>query len=515
MTKDNKLKPSEFNSFNNANIATKCQFNGNNGFNLAPRCVIVIAGTPCIPSHFSLVRNNDVQSNALTIKFQSDLIDITSLYREMNLIGKAFVVELWVGYLDTTKQTAWTQDLEYADFLSNDELKNELLDTYQDKLYRSYIGIIKQFELSYSEDGDYTTLLCGDFALVLQEHDYESIFKDEQSSVENVVKDINKALTSFSIEFSKDVKDEKKVLMGYEKKIKRDKDSGDETEESKEVKYTTEGKTYWNIIEEICKKANLLIDVDLQDYDFKKQKKIKYILRPRLTSNVTWLLERERHFDTCNLRSGKIGVGTTNNVQIEVRSLNDETSEYESGSFPENLSKADNPNGSRFFIYITEHNKSKSELDLKAKDIALQHAKFAINGDLSISHAIIGMNAGHNLIIIDNSTSLKGRSLNVLAGDFNKFDDESKQDSINFTIKNIAEDYEFGEAYSQKIEFEMNQNLNIVDVATGELKGMNLFPRTKYEESTTNSSVSYYDNLRPKIESLPSPLRKIREAGGI
>lgn len=515
MAKDNKLKPSEFNAFNNANLATHCQFNGNIGFNLAPRSVVVIAGTPCIPNTFSLTRNNTLDSNTLTLKFQSDLIDISSLYREMNKIGKAFVVELWVGYLDTKKQTAWTQDLDYADFLSNDELKNELLDTYKERLYRSYIGVVKQFELSYDEAGDMTTLLCGDFALILQEHDYESIFKDEQSSVENIVKDINKALNSFSIEFSSDVKDEKKVLMGFEKKIKKDKETGDETTEEKEIKYSTEGKTYWNIIEDMCKKANLLVDVDLQNYDYMRQDKIKYVLRPRLTSNVTWLLERERHFDSCNLRSGKIGVGTTNNVQIEVRSLNDETSEYETGSFPENLSKADNPNGSRFFIYVTENNKSKKELDLRAKDIAMQHAKFAINGDLRIPNAIVGLNAGHNLIIIDNTTFVKGRSLSVLAGNFDKFDDESSQDSINFTIKSVVEDYEFGQAYTQKLEFEMNQNLNIVDVSTGELKGMNLFPRTRYEQSTKNSSVSYFDSLRPKIESLPSPLRKIREAGGI
>lgn len=517
MAKDNKLKiTSEIIPNATIDLAEKFQFNGNNGFNLVPRAVIVIAGTPCIPLSLDFNLNDERESNTVTATFQSDLLDISAMYEEVNLDENAFVCEVWVGYLDSRYQTAWTQDYEnYKEFLSNDELKNDLLENYRTKLFRNYIGVIKQFEFSLDPEGDTTSLIIGDFSLFLQEHDFEVSLKDDETKLENVVKLLNENLKTFEIVYDKEVIEEKNILLGKETKIKKDKDSGEETEEEKEVKYNTEGKTYFDILNDILEKANLSYEVDLTNFDIldNKKDKIRYILKRRYTSDITWILQREKHFNKCSIRSGKIGVGHNSKIMVEMRSLNEDTNEYVSGTFPENLSTSSNPVGTRYYVYNVSNNKEKKELDLLAKEKAKSFSKYDLNGEIMLPNALIGIMPEHNLIILDN-VSNKNLSLNRLSGDINVYDDKT-QDCINFNINNISMSYTFGEGFNQRIDFNLNYNLNLIDPKTGKLQGRNLFPKAKYEYKDKNFSISFFDPFRPTIESLPSPLRKIREQGGI
>ncbi len=492
------------------------QFQANKGMSLVPRAVIVIAGTPCIPLSFNFQLNDSLDSNNLSVIFQKDLLDTSELYVKSSQEDKAFICELWTGYINSTKQHSWTQD--YEGYLSNDQLKNELLGNYKERLVRRYIGVIKQFEDDYdSESGDYTTLSIGDFSVILQKTKFEGVFNGDDSRMENVLKKINENLKHFQIVFDSEVPQKtKEFLLGYEKKIKRDKTDGSEEEVEKEVKYDTRNKSYWDVIKDIAEKGNLAIRVITDYYDFDSNDKLTYALVPRQTSDTTWLLEREVHFKKCTLRSGKLGEGSSNKIQIEIISPQEEGGEGDenviTGSFPENLTKAENPEGTAFYSYKVSPNKKKEELDLIAEQIALNYAKFDINGDLQLDNAFCGMYPRHNIIITDNSSLTEGRRLSSLAGDFNaKSGNNKTQDAINFTIKSITEDYKIGDGYAQKIEFYMNPNLNIMDYKTGIMKGKNLFPRVEKKDG----KLYITDFQKPTPNSLPTPLRKIREQGGI
>lgn len=485
------------------------QYSENKGLNLVPRAVVVIGDVATIPTSFNLLTNNSFESDTLTLTIPMDLIDMSEIIQKTNQDNQFFIVELWVGYLDSTKQHTWNQS--YTDRLkSNIELKKDLIDNYKDLLYKRWVGVLKQFEMEYStvESADLVRLTCSDYSSILNEKEIEAVFKDDESKLENVVNKINGELKSFKFVIDDKVPaNTKNLLLGYSKDIKIDDKDGGESKEQKEIKYVVQGKTYWSVMMDIANKGYLKIIPDYQQSD---NQKITYKLATRTSSNKAWILEREKHFNSLTIRNGKIGNGSPTKIAIEILSAQEDNSII-SGSFPTDISSSEFPIGSFYKKIHGAPRQTKKQLELRAKEIAIQYAKFDMTGDLQCPNAMLGINPNDVLILKDSSSLLKGRRISSLAGDIEKpSKDEETQDAKNFLIKSITEDFDgSNDGYTQKIEFELNMALNAIDLKSGELRGKNLFPSTKKDEKVSNFF------KKPKSEELPTPLRRIREQWGL
>lgn len=510
------------------------EYSGNDGENIVPRAVIVIGGTPTIPLSYSLTMNDLFESDGLEITIPSDLIDLSLIFKNFMKNNSLVPIELWSGFLPAnSKQHLWTQAYRNGS-MSNEEIKQDLLQNYKELLNHRWSGILKQFELEYNSGdvADITSVSCEEIIIVMQRYIFEYKFEGDNAHVESIIQTLNSVLTEFYIEIDDKVEDRiKKYNMGTVTKY--EKDSGDETVEEKT--YTTVNKTLWDILQDVMKATGLTL---IQDFSHNQQQsikaqsgqpKLKYLLKKNLTSDTAWILERTKHFSKCKIRNGRLGKSIPANVAIRLKSVQDKIDKKDKksvieGTFPKELNsnvrkkkstssgKNINPEGYFFFEKTVEPNLTKEVLEGMAYDYAQNLSKTAMNGDLTIPNAITTIQPNHLLMLTDNSTLTENRKLSSLVGNIDKTEtDNETQPSLNFRITSIKEQFSEGVALTQDVEFELDLNINTVDLDTGEIKGFNLFPKkTKAETRQIQQLVNvrkntdipsfwsrFYDNLQP------------------
>lgn len=508
------------------------EYEGNRGENVVPRAVVVIGGTPTIPLSYSLTMNDFFESDSLEITLPSDLIDLTLIYKEFYRNGTVVPIELWSGFVPSnSSQHLWTENLENNK--PNDRLKHDLIENYTDVLTKRWVGIIKQFELNYNAPSstDITNISCEEITSVLRRYTFEYKFDGDNATVESVISVLNSVLTDFYIDISSGVEERiKKYNMGTVTKYQKDTD--DATVEEKN--YVTVGKTLWDILDDIIKATGLTLILDENQTTAQQgvnpktgKNKIKYLLKNNRTSDTVWLLERERHFTKCTLRNGRIGSGSPANMAIRLKSVQDKVdakskNSVNEGTFPKHLNtnvgkkstqrgKNINPEGFIYFEKTVEPNLTKEILEARAYDLAQNYSKTALNGDLTVPNAITNIKPNHLIIISDNSSLVDYMKITSIVGDINKTDKNNTgetQESLNFRINSVRENYVLGQTLNQDIEFELDLNINTIDLETGQLKGLNLFPDSTKDDYT---DIQQYET--PKIEALPTFFQKMLMQG--
>ena len=272
------------------------------------------------------------------------------------------------------------------------------------------------------------------------------------------------------------------------------KDTGEETEELKE--YNTNGKSYFDVIVEICKRSKLQFlqsENDLKTYVFYDDR----------TSNKLWELDRARDFKNCSISFGKVGSSNSNKVAFIVRSKQTgktDTEEYVEGTFPQELTDQ-SPESTRVKIITIGNDKTKEECERIAYDKASSFAKQSVTGRFVVPHAIPKLKPAHLLNILDNTALPEKRKITLYTG--------RSEGKMNFKIVSINERFDSNGYTQPSVEFELEPALNLIDTKTGEIKGYTLFKSNNEQE---NEKLSSIDMRLINLDNLPVKLLMMRNA---
>lgn len=461
-------------------MSQQYEYSSEDGTKIYPKCVVTIGGVPFVPKNYSLVTNKLFDNDSLTIHVPMHNLDITSIYLNSLEIDKFVLMEIWAGYVSYDKfSVVWTQSKEQTSDPSNDTIHTFLLQNYKTMLKSRWLGYVTGFELDYmdadNDDPDMINITGSDPSKLLKDTAFERDFPNEESRLTNVLAEINKHTPSFVIELDKRVSTEaRNLLLGYEKSIPKD----DGTETTKEIKYSTRGKSYFDVLQDLKQKARLKL---VKDYSKLYDGKIKYTLAPIFSTDQLWKLYRNRDFKTCRLRLGDITTKTSKNVAIKVISaqtvIKDNKSQIE-GTFPRDLSKVQNPEETFYKIVKAPVGMTLAWCENLAKHMAANYAKRDVTGELLLGNGIIEINVGDEIQIFDDDR----------LGNFT--DKTNKLHTINFSgektptfeISSISEDFEDGEL-TQKLEFHLSLNTDIFDETNVKLLGKEILPKLKKEEN--------------------------------
>jgi hypothetical protein len=445
------------------------RWGGRNGENLVPRSVIVIGGTPILAYDYNLITNIELESDSATITYPTDLLNITTMYRNFRTDGRVIPVQIWSGFLDYRFQHFSSFDFDKTSAKSNQYLIDDLLQNVDKYLTLQWYGIVKQFELNFPEpsETDITKIMCSDFSVVLKKYDYEHQYQEDEAKVGNILNNINSKMKNFKFIVDPDLPQSeihkiKQFVMGYETKYKED---GSESEKS-EIKYTTTGKSYYDILKEIAEDTRTTIVPDIERFnkqDVENEGKLVYMLTRRMTSAKGWRLYRNQHFNNLNIRSGEFGGSPSAKIAIKVWCDDTENAgEKIEGTFPKNLPKADAPEGQHLFIFKTKPGTVKTTLEGIAEDVAKQIAQDDITGDMMIPNAIIGLKVKHQLQLRDGTELADNRSVSTFGED------------VNYVVNSITQDYGLqNDTLSQKVEFCLDLNTTNIINSNGEFNTIN------------------------------------------
>lgn len=467
-------------------------YGGENGENLVARSVVVIGSVPTIPQSYNLVMNSYLESDTATIEIPTELINIKDILNKARSENSYVEVEIWSGYLSSqTEQHTFTQSIDGG--LSNDEIKKKLLREYKEKLSLRWFGLLDKPTIKYSQkSGDSITLECKELFTFLQDYAFEKKYEGDKSSVNSIISDLKGQLKgSIKIEIDKDVPQNKlQALMGLRTSFIKDEE--DKKEELKE--YNTVGKTYWDIITEICRKSKLQFmqsETDLKTYEFKDDK----------TSATLWQLDRVQDYTDCTLMEGKVGSTNSNKLAVVVKSKQtgkEGTTEFIQATFPKELND-DSPESTKVKIIQVGNDKTKEECARIAYDKANLFAKQSLTGTIVVPNGITKIKPNHLLNLLDTSPVPELRKVSLYSGENEKI--------INFKITSITENFSFNSLTQSAIEFELEPNLNILDDKTGEFKGYKLIPNTAKDNSDLNS----IDMRMIDLNKMPLRLLLIRQ----
>lgn len=463
------------------------------GERLVARSVVVIGGVPTIPQSYDITMNSYLESDTANIIIPTELIDISRIMKNARKENKYVEVEIWAGYLNSQlEQHTFVQSIKNG--ISNDEIKKKLLREYRDKLSLRWFGLLDVPSIVWGDTGDITTLPCRELFTFLQDYAFEKKYEGENSTVKAIIDDIKKNLTgSINILVDKGVPENKlKVQMGLKTKYK--KDTEEKTEELKE--YNTNGKTYFDVIAEICKRAKLQFlqsENDLKTYVFYDDR----------TSDTLWELDRARDFKDCRINFGKIGTSNSNKVAFIVRSKQtgqEGDEEYIEGTFPTELTD-ESPESTRVQIITISNNRTKEECEQIAFDKASAYAKQSITGSFTVPNAIPKIKPSHLLNILDTSALPEKRRITLYT--------TANGSKMNFKITSITENFGY-DGWKQSVEFELEPALNLLDEKTGEIKGYKLVPE---RDSESNSDkLSEIDMRLIDLSKLPVKLLFMRDS---
>lgn len=477
-------------------MSQQYEYSSQNGTRINPKVVITIGGTPFVPRDYNLVTNKMFENDVLTIHVPMDSIDISSVYLNALDANSFALMEIWAGYVSYEDyQTIWTQSNEEKVKLSNDGIHKTLLQNYQKMLNRRWIGYVTSYDLDYVDaegtEPDSITIVGSDISKILKDTAFEANFAGDDSRLENVLNIINSHLPSFEITLGKTVSNTvKNLILGYDKKI--DKDTGEETE--KEIKYNTKGKNYWDVLRDIVNKGRLKLIADYENIhrDKNGKLKIRYTLEPVTNTGKLWKLYRNRDFKTARLRLGDIAVKSTKRVAVKVRSCSttDPNNPLQvEGTFPRDLNDITNPEEVSYRIIDDSDNLTKEQCEQKALLMAATLAKTDITGETLIPNGIIGIKQSDEIQLFDDDRIgyFKDKQNRLHSIDF------SKSGRIpTFEISSITEDFdEHSNSITQKYEFHLVMDMNLLDVKTGKMKGKEAMPQTGSEITGTQNLDAY------------------------
>lgn len=469
-------------------------YGGELGDQIVPRCVIVIAGTPTIPLSYELTMNSELESDTCSISIPLDLIDIVELLQNARKSKMYIPIEIWSGFLSESKDQHYFSFSDYGK-KSNDQLKKDLLKDYKEKLQFRWFGIVTQSKLNFPNNGsDTATLVCQESHTILDQYTIEKKYEGEGTTVKAIIEDLQKMVTVFKIEIDKDVpKDKLSVEMGMTQKI--DKDSGEKTETVKE--YNTVGKSIWQTIKDVCQKAKLRFILKNHSLNNKDAIDTYAFVDASTSSNILWVLDRQYHYNNCEIHEGKFGTNNSNSrLAVVVTSKQDGKGKdgediTVKGTFPKNLSN-DSVEGQKVINVTTSKNKTQSQCEEIALSIASSYNKTSLEGSIVIPNAIVGLKPHHQLYLNDTSHVPIIRNITRYVGSY------EKDNAIAFRITSINEAFNKDSGLSQSsVEFELDSISNKIDINTGVIKSFNLQP--KDNEYQTDVTLFDENKLPPKL----------------
>jgi len=475
------------------------------GNNLVPRAVVVIGKTTVIPLSYTLNMHYEFDTDTCTITFPMDLLDISSIYTESLKTGNVIPIELWSGYIDTREPHLSTFDFtEDTAYKTNSQLVDDLLVDYQELLTRRWVGIMGQPELSYGsiESSDEIRLFCYDYSIILKRFNYEEEFKDSDSRVDRILDKLNGSLKNFKFELdttmeTKDLDKIRGTLMGYDVDYTKD----GETSSTKEINYNTNGKSYYQILKDICDRTRTTIVIDYNKII--EQNKLVYTITKRKSSDRGWRLFRNKHFIELSIRAGGYNSVASPKIAVECFSTDTKSGKTVKGAFPVNLTK-ESPEGQTYLTYRLENDLTTEQLKARAFDIANNLARKDITGDLFLPNAIVNLYPKQIITLNDGTDLVRNRSIQQYA-------------DYNFVVSSISEEFSLdGNGLTQKVEFELDMTTNAIN-ADGTTKAIQIF---KQEVNNDTKKGGKIKGLSPSqsieiIEQnkVPSYLQRLRNKG--
>ncbi len=476
----------------------KGEYSSNKSQNLVPRAVIVIGKTPVYALDYNLVTNTNFESDSLNFSVPMDLIDIRDLIKSFLKQGSVVPIAVYAGFIDSYFEHFYTYDFDYKSS-SNDMVKNKFLSKFKEVLSLRWIGLMTQPELNFEEVGSPDTIkfIAGDYSKILSKYKYENQYEGENASVEKIVGELNSKLSKFQIKFdNKLTSGELNVIKSYNMGAKSTfKDDNDEEVEI--TQYSTVGKTYFDILKDICEKTRTTIVPDFESYEKNNTEVINYIITKRVTSDIGWKLYRDRDFKRLSIRLGDFASTPIPQVSVKMISRQDDSTEDLVGTFPKNISES-SPEGQRVFIHNAPKNLSKRQLEIMAEERASEISKLEINADLFIPNAIVGLKVKHQIKLENAKNFSAQRDLKII-GD------------VNFVVDSISEDYN-QDGLSQKVEVSLDLNTNDFLTDSGSITAMNVF-----DVNDTSKDVKFLppNNLKKSSSNIPEYLKKFRNNGFI
>ena len=226
--------------------------------NCTARCVVVIGGAATIPITYTLTENNLLESDTCTVELSSDLIDYSGLLQKARQLNSYVPIEIWVGY-ENIQERYHAFNESMIGYKSNDDLKRALVNgEYKKRLHKRWFGIIDQptFKFGGAESNDIQTYTCRERITILQEFPFEKKYEGDKATVRSVITDLQQQIKDFTIKIDPELdKNAARMNLLLGQKEHLNKDSGEE--EEKITDYNTKGKTFWDVILDICSKAKI------------------------------------------------------------------------------------------------------------------------------------------------------------------------------------------------------------------------------------------------------------------
>lgn len=478
--------------------------------NIVPKVVITINEQPFIPQSFELVMNSYLESDTLTFNMPVETINVGKLIKDLRIDNKVAKVELWCGYAPANSHNSYNQSK--FNLISNDKLKINLLENYRDYLTLMWCGHLSLPTVTFDdEDYDHADFVANEMHTLLQSFYFEKNYEGDDTRIGNILSDIQKQLNgSFEILISDDLgvlKDDKgsliegnniaNISMGTKRKFK--KDTGET--ETVEQNYSTVGKTYWDVIVDLCNVGKLSF---LQS----DNKPFTYIISKKLASDKIWTLDRYGDFNSCKIRMSDVGGNIKQNVAIIVKSeqTNSTDKQVEIGTFPRDLDNhSPESHTMKIFTYNIPKDLTQAQCEDLAREIAISYSRYGMTGTLKVPNAIIGLRPDHLLQIADNSPISENRKVSRLTGDINN-SNPKEHNAINFRINSVTMSFDVDNGLSMpQVEFELDYSANSIDLATGEIKGYQLIPDT-----SAKGIVTFVDpnKLPPRLRILADLISK-------
>lgn len=469
-------------------LDTSFDFNSN-----APRAVIVIGDVATIPLDYEITMNSLIESDVATINLSADLFDMAGLWNVWRKEKSYIPVEIWSGYFNTNLlYHSFNEAMDH--YPSNDDVKRFLIsdNNFKRLLKKRWFGIanIPSFRFGDVQSADVVTINCSEVLNMLDDFMFDKKYIEDEAKVSSVLNDLIKAVKGktdntkghgFTLIIDPDLaKNSTKMNYQLGHKTKLNKDDG--TTEEIDKGYTTRGKTYFQVIKEICEKLKI-------DFVQSETDSFTYVFKEPKTSDKLYTLDRAKHFSSCNIHGGKAGQnGMTTKIGIVCKSVQDDNTVV-IGKFPKTLDM--NSNATKK-IKIIEVGKNLTQLHCedRASAIAQNYSKYQITGNIVIPNAIVELKPDNLLKFID-TTPFSGyqesRRMSSLFGD------------INFRIVSIKEVFKDGVGLAQpSVEFELDitNNLNRIDTTTGEIKAYDLLSPSdgeKINKETKQDSTDFYE----------------------
>lgn len=221
-----------------------------------PFSFVIIGGQIAQIKEYSLTKTDrPAEPSAADISISLDAIDSSVFANFMNK-GDLIPVEIWSGYLtdsasseDQEKQIAELRDIiASGDKRSVDQYGRQVANVRsQRKFSQRFSGYVSQPEWTVGNNGKMIRLSCRDWLGYLQEFKFYDDLKDSQCTVTNIFNKFNREITGIKIQLDQPIQDRGGYSM-----------ANPDSEDGKRV-YSARGKSYQNVLSEICDRLGLKI----------------------------------------------------------------------------------------------------------------------------------------------------------------------------------------------------------------------------------------------------------------